>query len=515
MKRWMILIGIGALAAVTASLFWTSSEPIELTDENPGTPPTTVSQPENQKNNQASEQKQFVIRGVIEGFYGKPWTHEQRMDMFDFMSRNHYNTYVYAPKDDPYQRLNWFEAYPSEQASLMKDLIQSTESKGIRFVYSISPGIPIPLPTKPVTTEMEQKSISFSSKSDREKLKTKIDQLREMGVHTVMLSFDDVKTELKKEDQTVYGSDYALAHMELANELLQEMKQKEADFELWFAPTRYHGLKDNPYWQTLRSELDPSIEVIWTGLSILSKSIDSGQADLATQLLGRKPLIWDNFPVNDYTYEINKRPQIILGPIEFRSADLHQHTAGLLANPMIQPEASKLALYTIGQYLNQPASYDAKTAWLQALGNAEGVSNPGPLAKFSEYARLSALRSDPNPYFISLAGAYWIAYDSGEVGAEQVDPLRRELEQLKDLPKQLRSAVSNPELLAELDPWLNKLGAEGEAALLALEMTQLPKNDPKHQVLRNELEKKVQELSQNPLKIGEAVYEFAQRALTK
>lgn len=147
-----------------------------------------------------------------------------------------------------------------------------------------------------------------------------------------------------------------------------------------------------------------------------------------------------------------------MGPIEFRSADLHQHSAGLPTNPMIQPEASKLALYTIGQYLNHPASYNPKTAWHEALKNMEGVSNPEPLAIFSEYSRLGALRSDPNPYFISLAGVYWIAYDSGNVGADEVDPLRREFEQLKDLPKQLRSSVTNPQLLAEINPWLDKLG---------------------------------------------------------
>lgn len=472
------------------------------------------------ENGQAALSPQaFAIRGVIEGFYGKPWTDAQRVKMFTFMAKQRFNTYVYAPKDDPYQRLQWADLYPEQEAKEMQGLIQTAETQGIRFVYSISPGTPIPLSTKPVTAEIEQKSITFSLKADREKLMAKLTQLREMGVHTFMLSFDDVKEELKDKDRGIYGTDYAQAHIELANAVLSEGKAADPKFELWFAPTRYHGVKDNAYWQTLRGKLDPSVQVIWTGPSILSKSITSEQADQVAKLLGRKPLIWDNYPVNDYTYEIKKRPQLLMGPIEGRDDDLGQHTAGLLANPMIQPETSKMALFTIGQYLQSPMTYDVKAAWEDALKQSiEGTDGSEAFSRFATYSRSSMLREE-NLEFQTMADAYWNQYyapkvSNGTVNEEAMNTLRREFEMVRDLSKSLKS-LNNQELWQEIEPWAQKLAQEGEAALLAVEMLSLDHTDPKRQELRKRVGASLRELDQNPLLIGEEIVQFTKTAFEK
>ena len=43
----------------------------------------------------------FAIRGVIEGFYGTPWSDEQRLDIIDFLAAHRFNTFLgYVPKDD-------------------------------------------------------------------------------------------------------------------------------------------------------------------------------------------------------------------------------------------------------------------------------------------------------------------------------------------------------------------------------------------------------------------------------
>ncbi len=57
----------------------------------------------------------FKMRGVIEGFYGEPWSHQNRIDLINFCGRNKMNTYWYAPKDDPYHREKWREDYPEEE----------------------------------------------------------------------------------------------------------------------------------------------------------------------------------------------------------------------------------------------------------------------------------------------------------------------------------------------------------------------------------------------------------------
>jgi hypothetical protein len=56
----------------------------------------------------------FAERGVVEGFYGTPWTHQDRVDILRFEGAHGMNVYYYAPKDDPYHRKLWRDAYPPE-----------------------------------------------------------------------------------------------------------------------------------------------------------------------------------------------------------------------------------------------------------------------------------------------------------------------------------------------------------------------------------------------------------------
>ena len=59
-------------------------------------------------------------RGVIEGFYGNPWSHKDRLRQFDFYGQYKMNTYVFGPKDDPYHRARWREPYPADEAAVFK-----------------------------------------------------------------------------------------------------------------------------------------------------------------------------------------------------------------------------------------------------------------------------------------------------------------------------------------------------------------------------------------------------------
>ena len=57
-------------------------------------------------------------RGVVEGFYGTPWSHEARLSLIDFYGRYKMNTYIYGPKDDPYHSSpNWRKPYPENEAA--------------------------------------------------------------------------------------------------------------------------------------------------------------------------------------------------------------------------------------------------------------------------------------------------------------------------------------------------------------------------------------------------------------
>jgi len=69
----------------------------------------------------------FAVSGVIEGFYGPPWSHQDRLDILRFMGRVGLNVYVYAPKDDPYHRTRWREAYPEDARRRLGELVATAE----------------------------------------------------------------------------------------------------------------------------------------------------------------------------------------------------------------------------------------------------------------------------------------------------------------------------------------------------------------------------------------------------
>lgn len=504
MKRALIWAGAGVLLLAVGAGIWQGGYLQRSALPTPA-PSAATEDPQ-------TETRSFAIRGVIEGFYGKPWSFEERLSMFDFMADHHYNTYVYAPKDDPYQRVSWGDLYPAAEAERMKQLVQGAENRRIRFVYSISPGVPAPMPGQKLTQEAIDRSIGFSVAADRERLKKKLEQMRGLGVKTVMLSFDDVASRMKDKDRGIYGTDLGAAHVELANLVLEEQRALDPEFTLWFAPTRYHGVKDNQYWQTVRAKLHPDIHVIWTGKEIVSPAIRSEEADQVAKWLGRKPLVWDNYPVNDFTYEIDHRPQLFLGPLEGRDADLHLHTAGLLANPMIQPEASKLALATVGDYLADPKAYDPERAWGESLDALRGVKDVQVLTSLLAYARTSPVHAAPDARIAELIAAFW--KDPAPASAATAH-LRSEFERLQRLPVELPTAVENKALLAEINPWVRKLAWQGEAGVLAIEYLSLPPEHAGKAAAKAQLVGKLQQLQGDSTKIGEEVLEFALEAVKK
>src|SRR5438093_11831203 len=81
------------------------------------------------------------ICGVVEGFYGRPWSAAQRGQLFAWMQSWGMNTYLYAPKDDLKHRLLWRELYTESDAAELKTLIRNCRGKGLNFVYAVAPGL--------------------------------------------------------------------------------------------------------------------------------------------------------------------------------------------------------------------------------------------------------------------------------------------------------------------------------------------------------------------------------------
>src|SRR5919108_339103 len=77
--------------------------------------------------------------GIIEGFYGKPWTWAARAAAVDYLAPHGYRFYLYAPKADAYLRRRWQENHPPEVAARLRDLARHCRSLGVRFGIGLSP----------------------------------------------------------------------------------------------------------------------------------------------------------------------------------------------------------------------------------------------------------------------------------------------------------------------------------------------------------------------------------------
>jgi len=280
----------------------------------------------------------FEFSGVIEGFYGPPWSHRDRLDMLRFMGRVGLDVYIYAPKDDPFHRSRWREPYPEDERQQLQELVVTAQQVGVEFWYAISPGL----------------TITYSDSTDYLDLVHKIDQVADLGVEHFGLFVDDVPPQLTHDaDRKAFGT-LAQAHVALTNKLHQHLAARGQTLAL--TPTTYtNAWGDLEYLAEIGAGVARDVTILWTGPDVASPTISAAQASDWGLLLRRKPLLWDNYPVNDYA-----RWRLFLGPFTGRAADLASATTGIIANPMNEAHASMIPLATLADYARNPSGYDPR-----------------------------------------------------------------------------------------------------------------------------------------------------------
>lgn len=294
---------------------------------------------------QYERSQKFDLIGVVEGFYGNPWTHVERLDMIRFMGDVGMNAYFYAPKDDPFHRQNWRDPYTGDHLDRFQELVRVSEEADVTLWYAISPGL----------------SIEYSSDEDYQALKAKLLDIVNLGVFNIALFLDDVPEYLQHESDKSQFSNLAEAHVALINRLNDDLNAIGA--ELIVCPTTYtDAWGDREYVRILGEGVPKEIKLFWTGRDVAIGTITKEDALFWGEKMSRKPLIWDNFPVNDFE---TWRP--IIGPIVGRDPALSQTTTGIIANPMDAPYLSMIPLYTVAEFARRPFSYDPRKSWQDAL----------------------------------------------------------------------------------------------------------------------------------------------------
>lgn len=386
-----------------------------------------------------------AVRGTIEGFYGPPWSHEQRLAHLAFSAEIGLNSFVYAPKDDPFHRQRWREPYPTAQLARLGELAASARSHGLRFVYALHPAL----------------SMRYADPAEHAALAAKADQLCEAGVRAFALLFDDVPDELADDaDQARFGTGPAgsgTAHGFTAARFAEHLRARHGIAEpLLVCPTHYAGLDPTPYRTALADTMPADALIAWTGADVVVGEISRADIDRAAASFRRRLVLWDNFPVNDFDPS-----RVFLGPLTGRTGEVAGSAlAGVVSNAMIQAVPSRLALATVADWLRDPAAYDPAGSARAALNRVAGAGAPAlaPLVRVCSSWPPSA---DQDPELTEASAA------ALEGSADALDTVAARLGELADGC----SAAQHPaELVAPLRPWLDGASATAAAGLAAVRL---------------------------------------------
>lgn len=271
------------------------------------------------------------ISGVVEGFYGRPWTMEQRTELFQREKKWGLNTYLYAPKDDYKHRMYWRDLYSPEEAEKLVALITAAKKNGVDFIYAISPGL----------------DITFSNPKEVATLKRKLDQVSGFGCSSFSLLFDDIETEMCPADKQAFSS-FAHAQVAVTNEVFTHLGQPDT---FLFCPTDYcaafctPNVSQSAYLHTVGENLLPGIDVLWTGPKVVSHHITVESIVEVSSVLKRAPVIWDNIHANDYDPQ-----RIFMGPYKDRPTDLIPKLRGVLTNPNCEYHPNFVAIHTLATW---------------------------------------------------------------------------------------------------------------------------------------------------------------------
>ena len=281
--------------------------------------------------------------GTIEGFFGRPYSWAERTELMRFLKPHGYDFYLYAPKADPYLRRRWREPHPDAEMAALAAFAADCRAAGVRFGVGLSPF---------------ELHFDFTAEA-KAALADKLAALDAAGCEWLAILFDDMKGDL---------SDLARRQAEI----VAFAAERTEAVRLIVCPSYYtddpvldrvFGPRPAGYLRDLGVALDPAFDIMWTGEEVCSREISPGHLIRITEELGRKPFLWDNYPVNDGP---RMSRHLHLRAFTGRPAANAGHLTGHAVNPASQPTLSAIPMLTLAASYAQGPAY----AYGRALGEA-------------------------------------------------------------------------------------------------------------------------------------------------
>jgi hypothetical protein len=292
--------------------------------------------------------------GIIEGFYGKPWSWEERSETVSFLAPYGYRFYLYAPKFDPYLRRKWQEPHPDNLAGRLRSLSAHCGKLGVRFGVGLTP----------------YELFNNFDAASKEALTRKLQFFDDIEVADLGILFDDMRGDVP---------DLAKKQLEIVEYAASRTKASR----IIVCPSYYSddpildkvfGARPDSYVEDLGEGLDSNIEIFWTGEEVISREFSRGHLERVAGQLGRKPFLWDNYPVND-----GQRMSQYLHIRGFTgrpgsNADL---VAAHAINPALQPALNRIPAITLSDSYRLGDKYEYaesfRRASIEVLGEKLGA----------------------------------------------------------------------------------------------------------------------------------------------
>ncbi len=416
------------------------------------------------------------FRGIVEGFYGYPYSMESRLSLFEFCKRFKMNVFIYGPKADPYHLGNWRDDYPTSVTEQQRrfgwitqeDLRQigaKSQACHVQFIWAAHPGI--------------ENGISFTStttiNTGVEDLMEKFHHMYDLGIRGFGVFIDDIF------DNPPSGSKQAHLATRTQERLREEFPSQEAADKispLFFIPTTYVYTSWTASTLSYLRNVDADVVIGFTGWEVFS-TIEKATTDNMANCIGRNPLMWWNNPVNDnyvdriYMRKVTAHWDIVDdGPINSLNS--------LVLNPMCQGQASKVALFGGADYAWNPTKFNDEENWLASFSH---IAQPGDTeaAKALEcFARFSdSVIEDED--MITLYNSFMSDYVEDSTLPTATTQLRTRLTELKNactfIEGMQNSPVKDYQLMyQDIRPWNAKLKTLSTIALEAFDLLEMGDN---------------------------------------
>jgi len=281
--------------------------------------------------------------GIIEGFFGRPYAWDERAGLVRALAPAGYGFYLYAPKADPHLRRRWREPYPDAELQALAAFADVCREAGVRFGVGLSP---------------YELFLGFDAEA-KAALAAKLAQLDSLGLADLGVFFDDMKGDLPELAERQVEIVHWIAERTTAGRVIACPSYYTDDPVL----DRVFGQRPGNYLEDLGAGLDPAIQIMWTGEEVCAREFSPGHLARVTDQLGRKPFLWDNYPVNDGP---RMSRHLHLRAFTGRPSTIAPHVAAHGVNTASQAVLSQIPALTLAESYRDGADYQYLAAFRRA-----------------------------------------------------------------------------------------------------------------------------------------------------